>query len=253
MQTIGFTNTFYTLWEVAEPVTEPVYHGDLQVGSITRQSVMYLQNLSTDLEKAKAKLTGEYRIDLELRGHSSFSRVLDSTIKNREDYYPHDCFSFGRMEGMPFAECTDLWQLDRAWRQEQSEVRKENARKRLEVLGEVVMFNGEWIRTADLEAKQQQAYIDSLTKGHHFTHGEKVSLEIKRISHFHFDGQFGTTFVEIYATKCGKLVSYMGGNPLSIYDEFVRVIATIKHATSYNSISAENENVTRLLRIKIIK
>lgn len=248
MQTIGFTTEFYTLWEVAEPVTEPVYHGDLQVGSVTRQSVTYLQNLSKDLDKAKGKLAGEYSIDLELRGHSSFSRVLDSNIKNREDYYPHDCFSFGRMEGMPFAECTDLWQLDRAMTDEKSDVRKENARNRLEELGAIVLFQGEWMHPDEVEKKQHQAYVDSLAKGHNFTNGEKVELEIKRISHFHFNGAYGTTYVEVYATKCGKLVSYMGGSPVAIEDEFVKVTATIKHATTH-----ENENVTRLLRIKILK
>lgn len=248
MQTIGFTTQFYTLWEVAEAVTEPVYHNAMQMGSITRQSVIFIQNLSKDLDKAKSKVEGEYRIDLELRGHSSFSRVVESNIKNREDYYPHDSFSFGRMEGMPFATCTDVWQLDRAMREEKSDVRKENSRKRLEELGAIVLFEGQWIHPSEVEEKQRKAYIDSLAHGHNFINGEKIELEIKRINHYNFNGSFGTTYVEIYATKCGKLVSYMGSSPASIQDEFMKVTATVKHATT-----PDNENVTRLLRIKLIK
>ena len=282
-QVIGFTEVFYTLWEVGEPYEVPVYYKAMKVGATIKQDVVYIQNLSKELDKAKAKMKGDYKIDLELRGHSSFTRTLSSNIKDRENYYGSDCFSFGRMEGCMFAECTDVWQLDRAMREEKSLRRRVYARLRLAELGELIRYdwketlnkvvmepdgNGGMIekRTPEgdfefefdrmvrhryawpkqVEKFEREKYLASFTAGHHFTDGSKVTLEIKEIDAFSFEGRFGTTYVRTYATKCGKQVKYMGSSPAEISNEnFVEVAATIKHD---NYKGAE----TKLLRIKLL-
>jgi hypothetical protein len=147
IRTIGFTEVYYTLWEVWEPVKEPVYHNGVLIGTNTFQEHFYIQNLSKDFEAAQAKLKSkgyEFKVDLELRGSSYFRRLTASDIKNREDYYGHDCFSFGRMEGTKFSEATDKWQLWRAYSEEKSARRRTCARRRLIELGALVKYN--WLQ-----------------------------------------------------------------------------------------------------------
>ncbi len=146
MKTIGFTTVYYTLWNVSEPFEKPVFYNGMKIGSQTCQNFTYCQNLSHDLERAKAKLADQpYEIDLELRGHSSYTRVIGSNIKDRENYYDQDCFSFGRMEGVKISECTDNWQLWRAYSDEKSPRRRVWARRRLIQLGELTRYN--WSET----------------------------------------------------------------------------------------------------------
>jgi hypothetical protein len=53
MLTIGFTNIYYTLWEVSEPYETPIFYKGVKVGSNTKQHLCYIQNLSMDLDEAK--------------------------------------------------------------------------------------------------------------------------------------------------------------------------------------------------------
>jgi hypothetical protein len=67
--TIGFSNTFYTLWSVGEPYKEYVD----QYSFYWKVDTWYLKNLSMDLDAAKAKVEAEnpgqaYKIDLDLKG-----------------------------------------------------------------------------------------------------------------------------------------------------------------------------------------
>jgi hypothetical protein len=79
-----------------------------------------------------------------------------------------------------------------------------------------------------------------------YTNAEKVIINIKEIAAFHFEGQYGTTYVRKYITDDNKVVEYMGGNPLDISkNEFITIKATIKH-DNYKGGS------TKLLRIKIL-
>jgi hypothetical protein len=89
-----------------------------------------------------------------------------------------------------------------------------------------------------------EIFIKTLSKGHHFTAGEKVQLSVKEVKRFSFDSIYGTTFVIMYATKCGKLVKYMGSNPSDKMDDWTYITATIKH-------DFYKEDETKLLRIKI--
>lgn len=265
MNTIGFANIYYTLWEVGEPYEDKRYYDGMCVGSTIKQHVVYVQNLSQDLDKAKEKLAGsEYKIDLELRGHSTFTRILSSNIKDREEYYPHDCFSFGMMEGHPFATSTDLWQLNRAMLSEQSDTRRANAKKRLVELGELVEYKGQWIKPSRIPEMEKEEYVKSLDKGHQFTNGQKVEIEIKPLESYDFSGKYGRTYVEVYATKCGKLVKYMGKSPLSFtktedgdikyvpHTDWLKVQATIKHSTRMSNLTGEPILETNLIRIKVL-
>lgn len=243
MKTIGFTEKFYTLWEVGQIYAEPVFYNGLQVGTNYKQDITYLQNLATDLDRAKEKISGEYQIDLELRGHSSFKRTVSSDIKNREDYYEHDCFSFGKMEGVRFVDATDIWQLNRAFSEEKSARRRAIARRRLIELGALVKY-----RIGNYNyATPEQVAEDRINKmsGHHFTDGAKVELEVKEIKRFGFDGAYGWTSIRIYETICGKIVKYVGSSPIDLPNEWSKIKATIKHD---NYRGAE----TKLLRMKTI-
>ena len=83
MNYIGFTNKYYTLWEVENKGRWTYY--------------TYKQNLSFDLDKAKAKVPDAI-VDLSLHGSSSF----------RVESVPQDCFQFGKYRGERFAECGDI-------------------------------------------------------------------------------------------------------------------------------------------------
>lgn len=279
MLTIGFTEKYYTLWSVGEPYEEKHYYNGLCIGSTWKQDCHYMQNLSMDFDKAKAKAEtlGDYQINLELRGHSSFSYTISSDIKNRDEYYPHDCFSFGRLESVKIMEVDDIWQLERAYREERSPRRRVYARRRLIELGRLVRYtwydkktyNANWGKSDEsgycLEPDYQTKkirynyatperfenskftdYVASLENGHLFEDGAKVELEIKRIPKlsFSFNGSFGRTYIETYETKCGKIVKYMGSSPLDIEENFTKVQATIKHS-EYNGVDE-----TKLIRIK---
>ena len=83
MQYIGFTTKYYTLWNVSNEGEYTYYQ--------------YIQNLSMDFEKAKAKRPNAL-IDLTLRGHKSFR------IKNT---IPTDCYLFGKFKNEPLVEHID--------------------------------------------------------------------------------------------------------------------------------------------------
>ncbi len=245
MQTIGFTEKFYTLWEVGDIVAEPVHYNGIEIGVNYMQRVNYIQNLSFDLEAAKSKLVGPYEIDLELRGHSSFNRLVSSNIKDRENYYKDDCLSFGKMEGVRFVDVTDIWQLNRAFREEKSGRRRARARRRLIELGALIRY-----RLGNYNyASQEEIDMDFIAKnsGHHFSDGQKVELEIEEIRRGGFEGFYGWTSIVTYKTACGKVVKYMGSSsPYLKQEGFTKVRATIKH-DNYNG-----KPETKLQRIKVL-
>lgn len=50
--TIGFANQLYTMWEVEDAYIEPIYYNGIKVGEVTKQHVVYVQNLATELDRA---------------------------------------------------------------------------------------------------------------------------------------------------------------------------------------------------------
>lgn len=281
MKTIGFTEVYYTLWEVGEPYEEKQYHNGVCIGSDWKQSVTYIQNLAHDIEKAKQHelIAGHsYTVDVELRGHSSFTRITSTSVKDRENYYPMDCFSFGRMEGVSFAESTDVWQLRRAYRDERSARRQVLARRRLIELGEMVRHpyqhskgyrdlnwgkrdnDGNILPKKEVEEFVLRNYMDkwdsdkirkkeaiNKMSGWFFENKEKVELTVKELEAFSFDGMYGTTYVRIYQTQDDKIVKYVGSSPVERFDEFAKVKGTVVHS-EYQGVKE-----TKLQRMKLIQ
>jgi len=265
MKTIGFTNVYYTLWEVGEVYAIPRYYNGMNIGNDYHQDFTYIQNLSKDLDRAKEKvtrLTDKFDIDLDLRGHSSFRAFVRSDVKDREHYYGEDCFSFGRMEGTRFEDATDVWQLKRAMREEKSPRRRVWARRRLIELGEIVRYshvvsefhtlNGieQWIDVRYNYATLEEVarFEEEKKGGHHFRNGEKVELEVKKLRSFWFETMYGSSNVTVYITADDKIVKYVGSSPIESMDteepEWIRIRGTVKH-TEY-----KGKPETRLQRIK---
>ncbi len=237
--TIGFTNKFYTLWKVSEPYKEKNEHG-----TITKQDCFFVQNLSFDLEKAKAKINGPFEIDLELRGSSFFSRELSF---EKTDPKTLSTFAFGKYYDEEIQNCNDLNYL--RWYFQETD--HETAKKI--ILDAGYIFEDERIFSPEeheeyIQNKKRKEYIESLDHGHHYCNGERIQLEIKQSGSFSFGGFYGVVNVITYETKEGKVVKYMGAAfPDVSADNFTTVNATISH-DNYKG----NEE-TKLKRIKILK
>lgn len=255
MLTLGFSNQFYTLWEVGEPykkygagcVINGVFTGDFTLV----QACTYIQNLSLDYDAAIAKIAeksaGQFRVDLGLRGTSSFARSC-GTGNDTPDYI----FTFGQLAGQDIRICDNVWQLKRAVTEERGKRRRVYARRRLIELGELVRNSmgaeagkESWITPGHLKYVSDR--LDKRSKsGHFFENGNRIELSIKRIGGVSWPSQYGTVYVEEYITEDGKVVKYKGSSPLDIEDDFVHISATIEH------IEYKGQPETRLKRPKIL-
>lgn len=112
METIGFANTFYTLWDVS---TEIEYYTDLNGKhwpKCEKTHFHYIKNISTDLEKVKS-LYPDLSIDEELRGKSL------SWTKESEDLTP-EILKFGKYHGKTIQKVSEidfgyiLWLIENA-------------------------------------------------------------------------------------------------------------------------------------------
>lgn len=238
MKVIGFTNKYYTLWEVSEPYI--VYVSRFEY--YEKQDFGYIQNLSMDLEKAKAKLEGsDYRIDLELKGQSSFTRQSEK-INN----CPINLFAFGKYSGQDIMQVNDLPYAKWYYEQTQNELAKQ-----------FLLYNGYTEYENRITTQEERDFLiskarklellQSLEKGSFFEDGQKIELEVRKISAFSIQGVYGYSWIIEFETKCGKLVKHIGqSNPEDFSDtEFQKIKATVKHA-HYNG------DETRLLRIKLL-
>ena len=140
---IGFTKKYYTLWEVENKGRWTYY--------------TYKQNLSFDLDKAKAKVPNAI-VDLSLRGSSSF----------KVESVPQDCFQFGKHRGERFAECSDIDYMVWYHNTCKEEKLQKHVRPILEENG-FKLFNGEmhtdeeiaWLKKAIAQFPIFQAKIDA--------------------------------------------------------------------------------------------
>ena len=271
MLTIGFTNQYYTLWNVSK---ENTYH-QASNGSyfITGYNVKnhYIKNISMCFDTTK-ELFPDLTIDMDLKGESIrwISSGLGEAFQKKQDDLT---FSFGKLQGQLIGESLDVWQLNRAMFAEKTRERKVYARRRLLDLNELVKYA--WTEQVyDMEAttdayhanprNYSKQYIavkrkyathaqvikfdaekaESQLSGHHFNNGEKIKISIKKIDGFSFEGNYGTTFVMKFITSDNKIVKYMGSTPPDIStEEFTEISATVKH-DSYKG------DETKLLRIK---
>lgn len=274
MLTIGFTNQYYTLWSVSEPYKH--YYNQYEYD--IKQDVTYYQNLSFDLQEAKAKVESkypniDYLVDLSLRGESgSYTNTLNG---ERMSDAPDWMFHFGKLKYQDIRESDDIWQLERAFNQEKNARTRVHARRRLMDLGEMVKY--EWIekfshnvnwnkqdenrcylpeKIEDVERVKKYATKSQVSQfekeknkpvsGHHELDGDKVTLELKEIDSFGFSGTYGYTYVVTYADRSNREFKYVGASPSAIsQDDFVKVKATISHDT-YRG------NETKLKRIKVL-
>lgn len=248
MYTLGFTTTYYTLWFVDEPTEKlNVYCSSKQIV----QTCSYIQNLSTDYNKAIAKIheksNGQYKIDLDLKGHSSFDRII-----SERSIFENWQFSFGMLAGMDIRACDDVWQLNRALSKEDNKRRRVYARCRLIELGELVRNTfanpGEDKYISPAHFKYLQEKRDQVqASGHYWTKGEKVTITLKRTGGVAYQTQYGKCWIDFYITDDGKVVKYKGSTPPDINEDFVTVSGTVEHS-EYKGLPE-----TRLKRIKILK
>jgi hypothetical protein len=114
MLAIGFTNKYFTLWDIqSSPQYSQDSHGHV---TLTHTSVIYtyLQNLSmTESEaiaKAKAKGCVNLEVDKELFGRNeSWSVIHKGYCFLPDDLCP--LFTFGKYEGTKILNCTDIQYL----------------------------------------------------------------------------------------------------------------------------------------------
>ncbi len=261
MLTIGFANTFYTLWDVdSEKQYATDAYGNHYVSGI-KVNYWYKKNISTDLEKAKSLYPGA-AVNDSLRGkardYSEVKQVLP----------PYDLFPYGQLKGYRIADCDNDWQLNRLygdkWANKKSRV---IARRRLIELGKLVRFTwidqeskpvgeyGEGFEHYDVVRRYatpgQKAYHDkknevaSYTTGQFFTHGEKVKIELREVSRGGFNGKFGWTDIVSYVDRDNRMFKYMGSAAPEQFEGYKMIQATIEHSY-YNSV-----HETKLKRIKI--
>jgi hypothetical protein len=247
-------------------------------------SYYYIQNLSKDLGQAqeKARQMGctdlEPDTDLYGRGNRSFETrgkelipvlhwsLFETPVYNVQGKdiasfdYSETYVKRGNWRGEDYADVklpgiSALWvEYLRVKENKDGEVitfnmlrRAALCRQMLVKLGKLAkdQFTGEYSTPKSIAAGEQKRLLGSLATGHHFENGKRVDLKIKEVKSFNFGTQFGTTWVVLYATECGKLVKYMGANPPEVSKEgFTQVKATIKH-DYYNS-----DPETKLQRIK---
>lgn len=240
---MGFTTQYYTLWEVGEPYKKytagATVNGVFSGSFYMAQDFCYLQNLSKDHDAAIAKITeisaGQFTINLDLRGHSTFTREVTGS---RGNDLPDYVFSFGQLAGQDIRTATDVWQLNRAKNEEIGKRRRALARRRLIELGELVRNtvgnafgdDGNWVSVKRLAYLQDRAGKQA-AGGHHFENGKRITVALRIVGRASYDTQYGTVYIREYMTEDGKLVKYKGASPLDITEDdgYVKITGTIEH------------------------
>jgi hypothetical protein len=261
MKTIGFTNTFYTLWEVSEP-----YQRFINAHEFYEQiDHSYIQNLSKTLAGAKKKVAEmgieKYRVDLEIRGEHSWT--WKSELLNNFELWE---FPFGKLAGQDIRLSDDVWQLDRTYREDRNPRRRVIARRRLIELGEIIRFPHEdWVNFDELEEcdkdgygaskhddgkwyhyvpKAKRAVIPYITKqgyGHWVEQqetkrvaeksqyigkvGDKISIEVVLKKDITIDTAYGNMYIYSFQDDEGNVIVYKGNQFLIIPGVYTDLIS----------------------------
>lgn len=247
MYVLGFTEKYYTLWSASSP--ERVKDGTSSFTYRMAITQTYLQNLSMDYEEAKRKIEkisgGEkWEEDLNLRGFIPFVKFVSPKLCDLDN----DQFTFGKFAGKKFEEVADVWQLERAMKEEIGGRRKVLARRRLLELNELIKVGrGKYLTPAEIKAKKI-AEEKEKGWGFYFAEGERVEMEIGYFDGFTFETMYGTCFIDIFQDRDGRKFMYKGSNPVTLPHkvDFFKVKGTIKH-NDYNG-----KKQTLLQRMKII-
>lgn len=265
---IGFTNKYYTLWDVSEPYK--VYTG--KHSYYEKVDYYYIQNLSFDIEKAieKAAMLGckTNEVDEELYGRKSHSFSKSSSIK-------YDSFTSYQippdiniaMAGIDIRTCDSISILWAIYFKKDIVFAKENpvnphwkrpivyARKRLVELGELIKYDGKYISCEKIDEYKKNQEIqkikDNAIKGHIGKNGERKELSVLTFEKFGFQGwdfMGGMTWINVitFIDENNCMFKYVG-NKNFIFDEFTKIKATFKHS-EYNGVPE-----TKLQRITILK
>jgi len=252
--TIGFTNKYYTLWNVSKPYTvDNGYYTE------TKQDYQYIQNLSYDFDDAKQKMTEQYggrdwNVDLDLRGKSqSFSKSL--SIK-----YNKGVFLFGKYQGSSFDEINDFDYKQWYWEStKDTEKFSQRLHDELQLIGGIVKWKDEWVTLNSFE-KIIDNLIDAIDRdmydsGHFHTEGEKVTLDLVFKSHTAKQTHFGLMNKYHFVDKnTHRNYFYEGSRDIDIEpSDLVTLTGTVKHVSYYNNYHDKVVEYTKLVRPTIKK
>jgi hypothetical protein len=247
---LGFTHDYYTLWHYTLYYTAHVEHGFTYW--LPKENIYFLQNLSMDYDEAMAKITkkvGEnWEEDLSQRGQ--YFSMSFSQRDHFAEQCPIDRYKFGKYRGQLIEEVSDDgyagWYRRNISEEEFPEA-FEFVTKVLVKTGELTKYKGEYLNEKELGWKKQDEAKNKLETGHFFTPGERVSLRVKLIERFGFDGMYGYTHIFSFKTKENQIVKYMGGSPpdISMDSGWTNIVAGVKHG-EYQGVKE-----TKLQRIKI--
>lgn len=264
---LGFTHQYYTLWRVSK-----CWFPEVQDGTVLfyypKINESYVQNLSKDYDEAQKimeeRFGDQWIEDLDLKG--DYWTLTKAKAKEIADRMPNDRFKFGRFTGNLVAEHDDrrytLWYVS-ALKDQYNEARIECMKLLAEKYDDLVIYNDE-LMTRDaynehIFQERKEELVASLEKGHHFNDGAKVELEVVILSQGGFDGYYGWTNIITFASKCGKILKYMGSASPNVIryedlmsdednrNEYTKITATIAH-DRYN-----DQDETKLKRIKVKK
>jgi hypothetical protein len=248
---IGFTNKYYTLWEVSNPyrVTHSTYIE-------TKVDTVYLQNLSFSKEEALRKAKERYGVDVvideELRGVCA--RSFSTTISRENN---PSVFLFGKYVGSSFTEIDDVsyklwyWSQTKDTHQFSQEIEDELVKMEL-----IIPFMGDIIAVTELEGRVdgmlRKLESDLFPHGHWGTNGEKVVLEGEVIGTGSINSYYGT----MYTYQIGaKEVSYLatGSSELDMkVGDKVRLSGTLKHVKYWSDWHGVEVVRTELKRVKVL-
>lgn len=258
MIVIGFTEVYYTMWDVNSNGKMACYQ--------------YLQNLSMSLDAAiqKVKDMGynqwDIEVDLDVRGESGsyFERPLPPS--KIEPYL----LAIGRFTGIDMRTVDPnttyvkkggygeedetktlggiLWAtyLNKDEQTYRGLRRRVFARQRMVETGMLVRVGKEYVTPKRVAQMARKAELSAATTGHHLLNGERVTLSVRIIGEpGSFETQYGTTYIFTFIDSENRLFKYMGSSRLDLpIDEPVSIKGTIKHS-EYKGVLE-----TKLQRVK---
>ena len=249
--TIGFTNKYYTLWEVSDP-----YQDFEDVYTVIRQDFTYIQNLSFELDTAQEKAIEKYGeklpVDESLRGRTvSFSNVLSRTANPQK-------FLFGKYKGRDFSDVDDIdyklwyWSVTKGTDRESSILLAE-----LDKRGMFIEYKGQKLTISEFE-EQIDNDLKELNEalfpnGHYGAEGERQTVEGEVIATGSFNSFYGMVHTFRIATEEGSY--YLAGSiahDLEVGDivEATGRIKWVKYWSDYHNVEVIR---TELKRPKVIK
>jgi hypothetical protein len=248
---IGFTNKYYTLWEVSNP-----YQVNHSTYSVTKVDTNYLQNLSFDLSEAKRKAKERYGLDVEvdedLRGVCA--RSFSTEIKR--EFFPN-VFHFGKYTGEQFSDISDLGYKLWYWSQtKNTEQFSQQLEDELVQQAAIISVNGELIPITDFErlvdSKLQKLEEDLYPRGHWGVNGEKVIIEGELLGVGSTNSRFGTMYTYLIGTENGRYTATSSSELPLVVGTVVKVSGTVKWVKYWSDWHNTEVVRTELKRVKVL-